>query len=123
MKIKRVIRFKPREGDGKMTSAMCEIGTIRFMGATGGDRVVGNLFGGNFEMFVYHADSGVMDLPTSNPRGKLFGIFPWQCRQSLLLYMNGALYEFDAAGKTTAVYPEPFRGSTPRKPRRPPVHQ
>ena len=105
MKIKRTIQFAPRNGDGQMTSAMCETGSIRFLG-TVGDLVVGNLFGGNFEMFVYHADTGVMDLPQLHPHGKLFGIFPWRRRQSLLLYMNGVLYEFDSTGKTQVVYSE-----------------
>ena len=78
---------------------MCEIGTIRFLGAIG-DLVVGNIFGGEFEMFVYHADTGMMDLPAARPEGKLFGIFSSERRQALLLRFNGSLYTFDAAGKT-----------------------
>jgi len=109
MKIKRTIQLPQRPGDGVMTSAMCEIGTIRFMG-TIGDLVVGNIFGGGFEMFVYHADTGVMDLPAAHPKGKVFAMFQWRRRPTLLLFINGALYEFDAAGQTTQLYPEPLPG-------------
>lgn len=109
MKIKRTIRIPQRPVDGVMTSAMCEIGTIRFLGAIG-DLVVGNIFGGNFEMFVYHADTGVMDMPAARPEGKLFGIFESKRRQALLLRFNGSLYTFDATGKTTLAYPEPLPG-------------
>ncbi|MCG3146667.1 MAG: hypothetical protein PCFJNLEI_00101 [Verrucomicrobiae bacterium] len=107
MKIKRTIRIPPRPGDGAMTSAMCEVGTIRFLGAVG-DLVVGNIFGGGFEMFTYHADTGVLDLPVAHPQGRVFGIFPAPRRQALLLRINGALYEFD--GTTRLLYPEPLPG-------------
>ena len=61
-------------------------------------------------MFAYHADTGVMDLPAAHPNGKVFGIFQWRRRPSLLLRINGSLYEFDAASKTTQLYPEPLPG-------------
>ena len=109
MKIKRTIRLTPREGDGQMTSAMSETGTLKFMAAVG-DLVVGNRFGGIFDLFVYHADTGVMDEPAPHPRGKVFGVFQLHHKPAVLLFILGALYEFDAAGKTTLAYPEPLPG-------------
>ncbi len=103
MKIKRTIKLEPRPGDGQMTSAMSEIGTLKFIGAVG-DLVIGNLFGGAYEVYVYHADTGVMDLPKPHPLGKVFGIFQWQKRKSVLLYILGGLYEFDSTGQTKTVY-------------------
>jgi hypothetical protein len=110
-KIKRTIRLEPLDGDGAPTSAMIELGGIRALGAVG-DLVIGSRghSNGRFTCFLYHADTGVMDGPQSHPLGKVFGIFSWRHRQSLLLYINGALYEMNGQGETRLVYPEVLPG-------------
>ncbi len=110
-KIKKTHKFAPRPGveDGKMTSAMIKIGGIRYMEAVG-DLVVGNRFGGMFPMWVYNAATGEMQEPFEHPQGRLFGMWKWNKRGSMILRLNGSLYEMTADQKVSLLYPEPFPG-------------
>ncbi|MHB9131838.1 MAG: NHL repeat-containing protein [Armatimonadota bacterium] len=113
--IKKIIRFSPRdERDGEMTSAEIKIGGTRFMAAAG-NRVMGNRFGGEFDAFTYHADTGEMEGPAPHPLGKLFGVWSWRRRDSLLLYINGNLYESTEDGQIRLLYPEPLPGFAVRE--------
>ncbi|OPZ84598.1 MAG: hypothetical protein BWY76_01776 [bacterium ADurb.Bin429] len=112
--ITRVVKFPPRdERDGEPTSAEIKIGGIRFMAAAG-NYVVGNRFGSGFPLFVFRADTGEMEGPAPHPLGNVFGIWRWAARDSIILFINGALYEYDGA-ETTLLYPEPLPGFTVRE--------
>jgi hypothetical protein len=110
-KVKKTHKFAPRPGveDGKMTSAMIKIGGIRYMD-TVGDLVVGNRFGGMYPTWVYNAATGEMQEPIDHPLGRLFGMWKWKKRGTLVLRLNGSLYEMTADRKITLLYPEPFAG-------------
>jgi hypothetical protein len=110
-KIKKKHKFAPRPGvnDGEMTSAMIKIGGIRYMDAAG-DLVVGNRFGGMYPMWIYNAATGEMQEPVDHPLGRLFYVMAWKKRGSLVLRMNGSLYEMTQDGKMTLMYEQPFDG-------------
>ncbi len=110
-KIKKTHKFADRPGveDGKMTSAMIKIGGIRYMEAIG-DLVVGNRFGGLYPMWVYNAATGEMQEPIDHPLGRLFGMWKWKKRDSMVLRLNGSLYEMTKDRKISLLYPEPFAG-------------
>ncbi|MHB9023031.1 MAG: NHL repeat-containing protein [Armatimonadota bacterium] len=113
--ITRQVTFPPRNAtDGEMTSAMIKRGGRRFLGC-GGDRVMGNRFGDDFDLFTYHADTGEIDGPAPSPLGKTFGIWSWQARRSILLFNNGRLFECDPDGTTRLLYDEPLPGFAVRE--------
>ncbi|MFZ4397150.1 MAG: hypothetical protein ACOYOU_16165, partial [Kiritimatiellia bacterium] len=85
-----------------MTSSMIHIGGIRFTAAAG-DLVVGNEWG-TMNYFVYHADTGEMELPHPHPDGRVVGVYRWNARDSFILYMDDKLVEMTATGSMRPLY-------------------
>jgi hypothetical protein len=108
--IARRFVLPPRDAqDGTPTGAEIKLGGIRFLAAAG-NRVMGNRFGSGFEAFTYHADTGELEPAAPHPLGKVFGLWRWDARDSLLLYINGSLYESREDGTTVLLYNEPLPG-------------
>ena len=81
-------------------------GAVKYIGVTG-DLVVGTRFGGDYELFYYHPDTGVLEQPAKNPRGKAFGLWNWNKRGTLIIRFNSSLYELGPTGEFTLIYDEP----------------
>lgn len=106
--VKESYQLPARPNDGTPTTAMIRIGGVRFLGATG-DLVVGNKWG-TMEYFVYNARTRTLSDLITSPYGRVCGVFDWQARGSLLLYVSEGLYEMTADGVIALRYPAPLPG-------------